>query len=122
MCGGWNRGEIVDWSDDRLLIAVRGEMQQALGIVAEPVYHRIIRWPTAIPQYLIGHLDRVAAIEQRTATHPGLFLGGNAYRGVALNDCVEQSDLGAQRVADYLYSRRLAGGAPPNTAGKSAAL
>jgi oxygen-dependent protoporphyrinogen oxidase len=98
MCGGWNRGEMVDWDDDRLLAAVRREFAQTMGIVANPIFHQIIRWKRAIPQYVLGHLDRVAQIETLAARHAGLYLGGNCYRGVALNDCVEQADLLAQRI------------------------
>jgi oxygen-dependent protoporphyrinogen oxidase len=99
ICGGVSRPEIVDWDDDRLLAAVRGEMGRVLGIRAAPVFHHVVRWDRAIPQYHLGHLDRVARIEARAARHPGLFLGGNAYRGVALNDCVEQAGVLADRMA-----------------------
>ncbi len=102
MCGGWNRPEIVDWDDDRLLAAVRGELRQSMGVEAAPVFHQIVRWDKAIPQYHLGHLERVAWIDDRTAKHPGLFLGGNAYRGVALNDCVEQAAVLAARVEKSL--------------------
>ncbi len=98
MCGGWNRAEMIDWDDERLLSAVRSEMHRAMRIRAAPVFHHIIRWQRAIPQYHIGHLERVAWIEERLARHPGLFLGGNAYRGVALNDCIEQAGLLAERI------------------------
>jgi oxygen-dependent protoporphyrinogen oxidase len=70
-----------------------------MGIQSRPVFHHVVRWPRAIPQYRLGHLERVAWIERRLTIHPGLFLGGNAYRGVALNDCVEQADLLARRIA-----------------------
>jgi oxygen-dependent protoporphyrinogen oxidase len=99
MCGGWNRPEIVDWDDDRLLAAVRAELGQVMGVQAAPVFHQVVRWDRAIPQYHLGHLERVAWIEERTARHPGLYLGGNAYRGVALNDCVEQAGVLADRAA-----------------------
>ncbi len=99
MCGGWHRAEMVDWDDDRLLAAVRNEFQETMGITAVPVLHKIVRWDRAIPQYEMGHLERVAWIEERAARYPGLYLGGNCYRGVALNDCVEQADLLACRVA-----------------------
>ena len=89
---------MVDWDDDRLLVAVRQEFRQVLGVTAAPIFHQIVRRDRAIPQYLLGHLERVAWIEARTAQHPGLFLGGNAYRGVALNDCVEQADVVARRI------------------------
>jgi protoporphyrinogen/coproporphyrinogen III oxidase len=102
LCGGWNRPDVVDWDDDRLAAAVRAELRQSLRVEAAPIFRRVIRWPSAIPQYHVGHLDRVARIDSRAATHPGLFLGGNAYCGIALPDCVEQSGYLADRVAAWL--------------------
>ncbi len=102
MCGGWRRGEIVDWPDDRLLRAVRDELARTIGVRTPPVFHHIVRWSRAIPQYLVGHLERITWIEQRLARHPGLFVVGNAYRGVAINDCVEQAGILAERVAASL--------------------
>jgi protoporphyrinogen/coproporphyrinogen III oxidase len=102
LCGGWQRGEMVDWDDQRLSQAVRDELRLSLGVAAAPIFQKIIRWPRAIPQYHLGHLERVADIERQLARHPGLFLGGNAYRGVALNDCTEQGSLLADAVKCYL--------------------
>jgi len=102
MCGGWQRGEMVEWDDAKLLQAVRAELRQSMGIQAEPLFHEVVRWQPAIPQYHLGHLQRVAGIEERVARHPGLFLGGNCYRGVAMNDCVEQAGVLAERVAGQL--------------------
>jgi protoporphyrinogen/coproporphyrinogen III oxidase len=102
LCGGWNRGEMVDWDDARLIQAVCNELRLQMGITASPAIHQIIRWPRAIPQYFVGHLERVAGIEMRMKGHPGLFLGGNAYRGVALNDCTERAEILAKEITDYL--------------------
>jgi protoporphyrinogen/coproporphyrinogen III oxidase len=102
LCGGWHRGEMADWPDDRLVQAVRSELRIAMGVTAAPVFQHIVRWPAAIPQYLIGHLDRVKRIEARASAYPGLFVGGNAYHGVALNDCAEQAVILADRVAGYI--------------------
>jgi oxygen-dependent protoporphyrinogen oxidase len=99
MCGGWHRADIADWDDARLLSAVRADLRLAMGIVGEPIFHKIVRWDRAIPQYHLGHLERVASIEARLASHPGLYLGGNAYRGVAINDCTEQAEALAGRIA-----------------------
>ena len=70
-----------------------------MSIQAAPLFHQIIRWERALPQYHLGHLERVAWISQRLTQHPGLYLGGNAYHGVAMNDCVEQADLLAAELA-----------------------
>lgn len=102
LCGGWNRPDVPGWSDDRLLTAMRAELTLALSIRADPVFHHIVRWERAIPQYHLGHLERVAWIEQRVARHPGLILGGNAYYGVALNDCTEQAETLAARIKTIL--------------------
>jgi oxygen-dependent protoporphyrinogen oxidase len=102
LCGGWNRADILDWDDAQLLQAVRAELGRAMCIKAEPVFHHLVRWQQAIPQYHLGHRDRVAWIEQRLQRYPGLDLGGNAYRGVALNDCIEQAGLLAEQVLGKL--------------------
>lgn len=102
LCGGWHRAEVVGWEDDRLVNAVRAELRLAMGIQAAPQFHHIVRWDRAIPQYHVGHLERVAGIEKRLKRQPGLFLGGNAYHGVALNDCTEQAEILARRLNEYL--------------------
>jgi oxygen-dependent protoporphyrinogen oxidase len=91
LCGGWHRGEVADWPDDRLVEAVRSELRLAMGVTSAPVFTHIVRWPAAIPQYVVGHLDRVRRIEAKLSNYPGLFIGGNAYHGVAMNDCTEQA-------------------------------
>jgi oxygen-dependent protoporphyrinogen oxidase len=102
MCGGWGRPEMVGWDDERLLRAVRDELRVAMGVTAAPAFHRIIRWEKAIPQYHLGHLERVARVEERLRGHPGLFLAGNAYRGVALNDCTERAEVLAAEVVRFV--------------------
>jgi len=102
LCGGVHRGEMLDLSDEVLAKAVHAEIRLAMGVRGEPVFRRIIRWPRAIPQYVLGHLDRVARIEAVAARHAGLFLTGNAYRGIAMGDCAEQGALIAARVGTFV--------------------
>ena len=104
LCGGWHRGEVVDWDDDRLLAAVREQLRLAQGVTGAPAFHRIVRWPQAIPQYHLGHGERVRKIEQMAANHAGLFLTGNSYHGVALNDCTEQATILAGKIAGFFAS------------------
>jgi oxygen-dependent protoporphyrinogen oxidase len=105
LCGGWNRQDVVGWSDEQLVAAVRAELRLAQSVMAAPAFVQIVRWERAIPQYLLGHPERVATIEARLTRHPGLFLGGNAYRGVAINDCTEQGEALAGRIADFVSPR-----------------
>jgi oxygen-dependent protoporphyrinogen oxidase len=102
LCGGWHRAEVAGWDDSRLLAAMQAEIRLAMGVQAAPIFHHIVRWDRAIPQYHLGHQERIARIEARMAQHPGLFLTGNAYHGVALNDCTEQGLEVARRVQLYL--------------------
>jgi oxygen-dependent protoporphyrinogen oxidase len=102
LCGGWHRGDVVDWDDARLVAAVRKEMRRVTGARAAPTFCEIVRWEEAIPQYFVGHLANVAWVEERCRLHPGLFLGGNAYRGVALPDCAQHGRALAEQAAAYL--------------------
>lgn len=95
LCGGAHRGDVLDWDDARLVRAVHAELRLALGVVGEPVFGRVVRWPRAIPQYVVGHPDRLARIDAAAVRHPGLVLTGNAYRGVGLGDCAERGDAAA---------------------------
>lgn len=106
MCGGWNRPEIVSWDDERLSRAVFDELRQTMGITAAPILVRIFRWPQAIPQYHVGHLQRVAVIESCRQRHPGLFLTGNSFRGVSVNDCTEEAARCANELIQSLTTSR----------------
>jgi len=66
------------------------------------VLARVYRWERANPQYLVGHLERIEAMEQQLASYPGLFLAGSAYRGVGVPDCIHQGVLTAERVLTSL--------------------
>jgi protoporphyrinogen/coproporphyrinogen III oxidase len=105
LAGGWHRPDVVGWTDERLLDAMRAELRVALRITVAPVFHHIVRWDRAIPQYHLGHLERIAWIAERLRRHAGLFLAGNAYHGVALNDCTEQAVLLAAQIKDYLTKK-----------------
>lgn len=101
LCGGVHRGDILEWDDSALLRAVQREMALVLRVQAPPAFSRIIRYPRAIPQYVIGHLARLQRINTASQRWPHLFLSGNAYRGIALNDCAEE----AERLTEELLRR-----------------
>jgi oxygen-dependent protoporphyrinogen oxidase len=87
--GGARDPTAVTLDDELLVRAVREDLRATLGLTAEPVYRRIVRWPAGIPQYNLGHVQRVSAADRAGETLGGLVLGGNALRGVAFNACVE---------------------------------
>ena len=98
LCGGELRPELVDLDDATLTRRAHAEMRATMKVTGDPVFTQVVRWPRAIPQYHLGHLDRVARVDAAMARLPGLFVTGNAFKGVAMNDVVEQAGLTAARV------------------------
>ena len=98
-CGGALAPHMLERSDDELITIVRAELETLLGVRAQPHLVRVRRYERAMPQYDVGHLDRVARIEEATARHGGLALAGNAYRGVGIPDCVHSGEQAAERIA-----------------------
>lgn len=96
--GGAMQPELYDLSDDALLQTVHKELRDTLGVSGTSELNRIVRYPRAMPQYTLGHLDRVAQIEALTARHPGLALSGNAYRGVGIPDSIFSGEQAAERL------------------------
>lgn len=101
--GGPHTREMMELDDLNLLKLIRDEMRSLLGVQSPPVFHRIFRWHDGYPQYDVGHLERVAAIE--SALPPGLYVTGSSYRGVGIPDCVKQGQAVAQQVISELAKR-----------------
>jgi len=99
MVGGVRRPELAALPPDEMFRLVRSELSVTMGVTAEPVLSRSFFHERGIPQYLVGHGKVLERIEGRLAAHPGIYLNSNAYRGIALNDCVLQSHLTAERIA-----------------------
>jgi len=95
-------GDVMHLSDQELVDAARSDLHSIMGFEAEPVFHNVARWPHSMAQYTVGHATRVERIEKLAGAIPGLYLAGNAYHGVALNDCTEQAVLLAQKIAQRL--------------------
>ncbi|ANM31802.1 hypothetical protein ABI59_22920 [Acidobacteria bacterium Mor1] len=99
MAGGIRDPEAVAMDDDALTGMVHEELARTHGGMKRPPREaRIFRWPKAIPQYPVGHLERMQRIDAALAATPGLYVAGNAYRGVAVNDCVREARLLAKRI------------------------
>jgi oxygen-dependent protoporphyrinogen oxidase len=96
--GGALNAALLDEDDASLVARARAELGESLGVTAEPVLIRASRWPASMPQYRVGHLARVEAIERRAAAIPGLHLAGAAYRGVGIADCVRSGEAAAEAV------------------------
>jgi oxygen-dependent protoporphyrinogen oxidase len=98
MAGGAKFPEFADMDDNKIIDIVFNELKQIIGLKEDPEMVRVYRWDKAIPQYILGHVKKLDAIDERLKNHPGLFLAGNAYRGIGINDCVENG----YKVADEI--------------------
>lgn len=78
----------------------RGEVAEKLGITAEPLFVRESMWPESMPQYNVGHAEKVKIIEGIVNDLPGLHLVGNAYYGIGIPDCIRMGKQAAERIAN----------------------
>jgi protoporphyrinogen/coproporphyrinogen III oxidase len=96
--GGEMSREMMQLSDDQMAAAVREEFRELLGVTAAPGFAEVRRWPDSMPQYEVGHLSRVAAIERAVAEIPSFAIAGAAYRGVGIPDCVRSGEDAAEAI------------------------
>ena len=97
--GGGHHEELVSLGDKELLATVREELREMIGIKAEPVFSKVYRWFKGMPKYTVGHLERIAAIDEKLKGHKGLFLIGCSYRGIGMGDCVKSGFDAAAAIA-----------------------
>jgi len=100
--GGVLQNEMMALPDEEIVNAVRDEFRALLGVTARPGVVAVQRWPDSMPQYEVGHLDRVGEIERAVARLPQFVLAGAAYRGVGIPDCVRSGEDAAQTILAQL--------------------
>ena len=96
--GGAMQSELVDLEDDALIEIARKQLDQSLGFNGDPIFSQVHRWKNCMPQYHLGHLDRVRQIEEQIAKLRGLEIAGNSYWGVGVPACVASGKAAAERI------------------------
>ncbi|MEI7699465.1 MAG: protoporphyrinogen oxidase [Planctomycetia bacterium] len=96
--GGAMQPELMQLDDDAILNLVNDELRDIFGMSREPLFSEVVRYHRAMPQYHVGHLDRVAAIEDSVGRWPGLHLAGSAYRGVGIPDSIASGREAADQI------------------------
>ncbi len=98
--GGPRDQDVLERDDEELVALAHRELSGLIGVApdAEPRYARLFRWPGGMPQYTLGHLDRVDEIEARSAEVRGFALAGNAYRGVGVPNALESGERAVTKV------------------------
>lgn len=96
--GGAMRPELVEMADGWLAKTAREQLEELLGLRGEPLFTHVARWRNAMPQYHLGHLDRVRRIEERQEVLQDLRLAGNYLHGVGIPRCLRGGEQAALRV------------------------
>ncbi len=102
MYGGQVDPDVADLTEERLVALARAEMARLYGITTPPVFQETVRVPRAIPQYEMGHLDRVVRIERAVGALPGLFITGFGLRAIAFADAATNGALVGSNAAGWL--------------------
>jgi oxygen-dependent protoporphyrinogen oxidase len=97
---------LLQRADDELASLAAVELEAATGVRGGPAATRVTRWGGALPQYTVGHLDRVARIRAGVAAKPGLAVCGAAYDGVGIPACIATARAAASQVTAFLAARR----------------
>jgi oxygen-dependent protoporphyrinogen oxidase len=90
---------------DSLVALAREEMHLTLGIKAEPLITRVFVWENSMPQYNLGHPDKLAQISECLKKSPGLALAGNGYRGIGIPDCIRSGELAVDALLPQLVAQ-----------------
>ena len=100
LIGGQRNPDLVDQYKAGLITTALEGIEKTMAVTEEPDVAFVRRWRNGIPSYAPGHISRVDAIFEQLTQHPGLHLCCNAYRGIAMNDCVRNGRQLADKIAD----------------------
>jgi oxygen-dependent protoporphyrinogen oxidase len=103
--GGGRDPRRLEASDEELMDTARTELGDLLGITGAPLVTRLFRWTRQSPQYEVGHLQRVATIDDYLTSLPGVFLTGSGFRAIGIPDCIADGRATAVRAASFLSDR-----------------
>jgi oxygen-dependent protoporphyrinogen oxidase len=104
--GGALRPDLIERDDGELVAIAERELADLLGARGAPREAIVARWPESMPQYRVGHLALVSAIEKQVSEHRGLELAGASYRGVGIPQCIRSGRSAAERLAACLPASR----------------
>ncbi|HEY2960903.1 MAG TPA: protoporphyrinogen oxidase [Pyrinomonadaceae bacterium] len=102
--GGALQPELFALDEMEMLARVESDLRELLGISEQPLFAEVSKWQNSMPQYEVGHLDRVQSIENELQKIPNLWLAGNAYRGAGIPDCIRSGEAAAEGLVKSLGS------------------
>ncbi|AST05475.1 protoporphyrinogen oxidase [Anoxybacillus flavithermus] len=94
---------IVDQTDEDIVQVVMDDLNKVMNITMNPMFSIVTRWKQSMPQYTVGHRERMERVKQYMQQHlPGIFLAGSSYEGLGLPDCIDQGEEAVKKVLHYL--------------------
>jgi oxygen-dependent protoporphyrinogen oxidase len=103
--GGALQPDLLQLSDADLSRLALDELTDLLAVTGRPLVTDIARWPASMPQYHVGHLERMARIERLAAQWPNFALAGNAYHGVGIPQCILSGETAAERISTFVRTQ-----------------
>lgn len=96
---------IVELSDDEITKIVLEDLNRTMNITMDPEFVVVSRWTDSMPQYTVGHKERMATVKAEAAKHlPGLFIAGASFEGLGIPDCIDQGEVAVKQALSYLGS------------------
>ena len=95
-------GQDIPWNENDLLALAKEELNLTLGIIAEPILSRVFMWNKAMPQYNLGHPEKLKQIDSALEKYSGLALAGSGYRGIGIPDCIRSGEIAVEKIAREL--------------------
>jgi protoporphyrinogen/coproporphyrinogen III oxidase len=94
---------VVDLSDDQIIKIVLDDLNKIMNIKLEPEFAVISRWKEAMPQYTVGHKQRIETVKRHLVEElPGVFVAGSSFEGLGIPDCIDQGEAAVEKVLTYL--------------------
>jgi oxygen-dependent protoporphyrinogen oxidase len=102
--GGALQPEIFQLNEAEMVAQVRSDLEQLLSIKGQPIFVETAKWSRSMPQYYVGHLERVGAIEARVSSLNTIALAGNSYRGAGIPDCIRSGEAAAEKLMNSVIT------------------
>jgi oxygen-dependent protoporphyrinogen oxidase len=103
--GGAHNEHLCLLNEEEIASLARNELREILGIAAKPLFTKVYRWEKSLPQYTIGHEEKIKQIETQVCLHPGLFLCGSSYWGIGISDCIRSGEKAVAGLIEFLKSQ-----------------
>ena len=98
-----NDQDIVDLSDEEIINIALRDLNKTMIITEKPLFHMVTRWKDSMPQYNVGHIERMKNVKESLAKElPGVYLAGGSYEGVGIPDCINQGEAAVKKVLEHL--------------------